>query len=197
MRVPVLVAASALFISTAAFAGAPEILTNHLGYETTGSKHAVILGHSGDTLSKCALKASPDRREVFTTDAKASGPVQKWRDWYFWTIDFDSVTSEGQFYLECASNQGAVRSYPFTIQKQLLEENTLSDVIYYFKEERNSGQMAKADSHLAFQDGKSRERLTLTVAGTTLLAITASICRTFILNVFQSAADTVCRTELV
>ena len=154
MRVPVLVAASALFISTVAFAGAPQILTNHLGYETTGSKHAVILGHSGDTLSKCALKASPDGREVFTTDARASGPVHKWRDWYFWTIDFDSVTREGQFYLECASNQGAVRSYPFTIQKQLLEENTLSDVIYYFKEERDSGQMAKADSHLAFQDGR-------------------------------------------
>ncbi len=153
MRLPLLVLTSALFAGNA-LAATPQILTNHLGYETTGSKHAVILGHSGDTVSKCALKTQSNDKEVFAAEAKASGPVKKWRDWYFWTIDFDSVTNEGQFYLECASSQGSVRSYPFTIQKQLLEEDTLSDVIYFFKEERNSGQMAKADTHVTFQDGK-------------------------------------------
>lgn len=156
VRVPVFVIASALFASTNVLAATPQILTNHLGYETTGSKHAVVLGHSGETVSKCSLQTQPGGKEVFTTDAKASGPVQKWRDWYFWAIDFDTVTSEGQYYLECASNQGTIRSYPFTIQKQLLEEDTLSDVIYYFKEERNSGQIAKADSHVGFQDGKKQ-----------------------------------------
>ncbi len=155
MRLPVLLLTSALLAGNA-FAATPQILTNHLGYETIGSKHAVVRGHAGDTVSKCFLKTQPAGTEVFATEAKATGPVKKWRDWYFWTIDFDSVTNEGQFYLECASNQGIIRSYPFTIQKQLLEEDTLSDVIYFFKEERNSGQMAKADTHLAFQDGKKQ-----------------------------------------
>jgi Glycosyl hydrolase family 9/Cellulase N-terminal ig-like domain len=156
MRVRVLAVASALFASITAFAATPQILTNHLGYETTGSKHAVVLGHAGDTVSKCSLQSQPDGKEVFATEAKPTGPVKKWRDWYFWTLDFDAVTIEGQYYLECASNRGTIRSYPFAIQKQLLEEDTLSDVIYYFKEERDSGQMAKADSHLAFQDGKKQ-----------------------------------------
>lgn len=155
MRLPVLVLTSALFAGNA-FAATPQILTNHLGYEISGAKQAVVLGHPGDTVLKCSLRTQPDGKEVFASDAKAVGPVQKWRDWYFWTIAFDSVTTEGQFYLECASSQGTIRSYPFAIQKQLLEQNTLSDVIYYFKEQRNSGQMAKADSHLAFQDGKKQ-----------------------------------------
>jgi len=156
MRAPVLLVASTLFASIVGYASNPQILTNHLGYETNGAKHAVILGHPGDTVSKCPLKKQPGGQEVISVDAKATGPVQKWRDWNFWTVDFDSFTKEGQYYLECATNQGAIRSYPFTIQKQLLEENTLSDVIYYFKEQRNSGQMAKADSHLGFQDGKKQ-----------------------------------------
>ncbi len=109
MRLPVLVLTSALFAGNA-LATTPQILTNHLGYETTGSKHAVILGHSGDTVSKCTLKTQPDGKEVFAAEAKATGPVKKWRDWNFWTVDFDSVTSEGKFYLECASNKGSVRS---------------------------------------------------------------------------------------
>ena len=155
MRLLVLIVASALFAGNA-FATTLRILTNHLGYETTGSKHGVILGHAGDTVSKCFLKTQADGKQVFAAEAKATGPVNKWRDWYFWTVDFNSVVAEGQFYLECASNQGTVRSYPFTIQKQLLEQNTLSDVIYWFKAMRNSGEMAKKDTQLGFQDGKKQ-----------------------------------------
>ena len=156
MRVPLISFASAILASTVAFATTPRVLTNHLGYEANGPKHAVILGHAGDTVSKCALISQPDKKEIVTVDAKAAGSVKKWRDWDFWTVDFDSVTTEGQFYFECASNQGMVRSYPFTIQKQLLEEDTLSDVIYWFKAMRNSGEMAKKDTQLGFQDGKKQ-----------------------------------------
>jgi len=34
--------------------------------------------------------------------AKASGPVQKWKDWYFWTFDFDSYGKRAKYYLECS-----------------------------------------------------------------------------------------------
>ena len=156
MRVPLISFASAILASTVAFATTPRVLTNHLGYEANGPKHAVILGHAGDTVSKCALISQPDKKEIVTVDAKAAGSVKKWRDWDFWTVDFDSVTTAGQFYFECASNQGMVRSYPFTIQKQLLEEDTLSDVIYWFKAMRNSGEMAKKDMRVGFQDGKTQ-----------------------------------------
>lgn len=38
------------------FAGDVKILTNHLGYEPAGPKHAVILGKAGDSISSCVLK---------------------------------------------------------------------------------------------------------------------------------------------
>jgi Glycosyl hydrolase family 9 len=80
--------------------------------------------------------------------------VQKWKDWYFWTIDFDSFSTEGKYYLECGTSAGTVRSFPFLIQRDLLERNTMSDAIYYFKEERSSGEYDKADRNLTFEGKK-------------------------------------------
>ncbi len=140
--------------SAVAFAGESQILTNHIGYEPSGPKHAVIRGRSGDNVSDCALKEDDTDQQVLSVPVKAVGPVQKWRDWYFWTLDFDSFSIEGKYYLACHSNAGEVRSFPFVIQRDLLERNTMSDVIYYFKDERSAGEYDKADSHLHFDGTK-------------------------------------------
>jgi hypothetical protein len=50
---------------------------------------------------------------------------------------------------------GEVRSFPFQIQRDLLEKNTLSSVIYYFKGQRCSGLLDKADSHSKIEDSTS------------------------------------------
>ena len=142
-------------LSVSSSAGELKILTNHLGYEVGGPKHAVILGRAGDNVSNCALKDNASDRQVLALDTKAAGPVQKWRDWYFWTLDFDSFATEGKYYLDCSSGAGSVRSFPFLIQRDLLERNTMSDVIYYFKDERSSGEMDKADRHLKFEGAKA------------------------------------------
>ena len=139
--------------SAPSFAGELKILTNHLGYEAAGPKHAVVLGKADDGVSSCALKDDADQ-QVLSIAAKAAGPVQKWRDWYFWTLDFDSFSTEGKYYVECATRAGNVRSFPFLVQRDLLERNTFSDVIYYFKDERSSGDYDKADSHLKFEGAK-------------------------------------------
>jgi hypothetical protein len=139
---------------TTAFAGEVKILTNHIGYEPNGPKHAVVLGKSGDSISDCMLKDSSTDQQVLSVPVKSVGPVQKWRDWYFWMLDFDSFSTEGKYYLSCKSNLGEVRSFAFVIQRDLLERNTMSDVIYYFKDERSSGESDKADSHLHFDGTK-------------------------------------------
>jgi Glycosyl hydrolase family 9/Cellulase N-terminal ig-like domain len=144
-------------LSLASIASADEakILTNQVGYNATGSKHAVIVGTAQDQFTACTLNDARDHHKVFDVPAQHAGPVQKWRDWDFWTIDFDSFTTEGKYYLECPSGGRKITSYPFLIQRFLLERNTLSDAIYFFKEERSSGQMDKADRHLPF-DGKKQ-----------------------------------------
>jgi hypothetical protein len=145
-----------LFILTSASAAAGEskVLTNHLGYEATGPKHAVILGKASDEFTSCTLKQYGNDQTILTITPRSVGPVQKWRDWYFWTVDFDSFTTEGEYYFDCAGKNGTVRSFPFRVQSLILERNTLSDAIYYFKEERSSGRMDQADRHLPFDGPK-------------------------------------------
>src|SRR6202000_260764 len=46
-----------------------------------------------------------------------------------------------------------VSSSSFIIEKNLLERETLSDVIYYFKGQRASGDFDRADRHLKLPDG--------------------------------------------
>jgi len=135
-----------------------KVLTNHLGYDPEGPKHAVILGQPGENVLSCALKNYADGQTVSDIPVHAAGSVRRWRDWYFWTADFDSFKREGEYYLECSSSSGPVRSFPFHIQRLILERNTLSDMIYYFKDERSSGRLDQADRHLSF-DGRKQGTL--------------------------------------
>ncbi|HEV2399650.1 MAG TPA: glycoside hydrolase family 9 protein [Candidatus Sulfotelmatobacter sp.] len=144
-----------LLVSTFCSAGETKVLTNHLGYEPNGPKHVVILGKADEDFSSCSLKNYGDDQQVLSVPAKAAGRVAKWRDWYFWTADFDSFATEGKYYLECGAGSEQVKSFPFLIQRDVIERNTMSDVIYYFKDERSSGEFDKADRHLKF-DGKKQ-----------------------------------------
>jgi len=149
----ILLAAVSVAVLPASRADQARILTNHVGYEATGPKRAVIQASDTDQFTSCSLNDARDHHVVLTLAARHVGPVQKWRDWDYWTVDFDSFSTEGSYYLVCSSGDHAIHSYPFVIQKLLLERNTLSDAIYFFKEERSSGPMDKADRHLPF-DGK-------------------------------------------
>ncbi len=130
-----------------------KILTNQVGYNANGPKHAVIVGNAHDQFTACTLNDATDHHKVLDVPAQHVGPVKRWRDWDFWTLDFDAFTSEGRYYLSCASGDHSTESSPFNVQRLLLERNTLSDAVYFFKEERSSGRMDEADRHLPF-DGK-------------------------------------------
>lgn len=127
-----------------------KILTNHIGYETTGWKHAVILGHKGDRIELFKIRKYETGEEVFSGVPHYTGPVQKWKDWHFWTINFNEVAEEGVYYIECGLNKKTISSLPFLIQDNVLERNTLSNVISYFKSQRCSGLLDKADRKMTF-----------------------------------------------
>lgn len=148
-------AAAALLLLPAVRAQEAKILTNHVGYNATGAKHAVILGSAGNQFTSCTLEDARDHHTALTIPAQHAGPVKKWRNWDFWTIDFDSFSVAGTYDLVCSSGSLSIRSYPFVIQPLLLERNTLSDAIYFFKEERSTGRMDKADRNLPF-DGEKK-----------------------------------------
>ena len=146
--------ASAIVLSSAVYGRELKILTNHVGYEAEGPKRAVVLGQASDTVSHCAVRDDGTNRQVFSSIARNTGPVNKWRNWNFWTLEFDPVNKEGKYHLECQSNAGTIHSYAFAIQRDVLERTTLSNVIYYFKGQRSSGAMDQADRHLRFEGSK-------------------------------------------
>jgi hypothetical protein len=114
----------------------------------------VILGHNGDEVTAFKVVDAQSLREILSGDTIKTGPVDKWKDWIFWTADFSVVKTEGTFLLECSTSKGPVRSFPFHIEHNLLEKYTLPDVISWFKGQRSSGLLDKADRNLQF-DGST------------------------------------------
>ena len=123
----------------------PLILTNHVGYERTGPKRAVVQGRPGDEIRACAVEDGRGGAQVITVHAKAIGPVARWRDWTYWTLDFSGLDRQGVFRLACETGRGRVQSVAFEVGDHLLERRTLSNVLYYFKGQRSSGPMDQAD----------------------------------------------------
>lgn len=128
-----------------------KILTNQVGYDVSGPKKAVIRAHAGDTFTSFAVKSFPAGETILSGTPRHDGPVRKWKDWDFWTVDWSAVDKEGAYIIECTSPAGTVRSHPVLVQKNALERNTLSDVIYYFKGQRSSGLWDKADRKMTFE----------------------------------------------
>lgn len=144
-----------LVIAAAAAPSAPVILTNHLGYELAGYKRAVIQARPSDTVGSCVVVevdvSGTPLADGISLDLPAPrhlGPVAKWRDWDYWTVDFSGLAREGSFRLGCQASMGELRSFPFLVQKDVLERHTLSNLLFYFKGQRASGRMGQADRDL-------------------------------------------------
>ena len=144
-----------LALALPAWTQSVRILVNQVGYDPAGSKHAVVQGRAGDTFNSFTVREPGNGATVLAGKVRFIGRVQKWKDWVFGTIDFSPVSREGTFVIDVVTGRGRVTSPPLTIQKNVLERNTLSDVIYYFKGQRSSGPWDKADRALRFegQDG--------------------------------------------
>ncbi len=138
-------ASLAAALSATVVAGAqPLVLTNHVGYDPGGPKRAVIQGAKGDAVRSCAVEDAAGKRAA-TVAPVSVGPVARWRDWFYWTVDFSSLEKEGTYRVVCATAKGEVASSPFRVERDVLERHTLSDVVYYFKGQRSSGLIDAAD----------------------------------------------------
>lgn len=147
-------AASALVVLAAlppAWSQPARVLVNHVGYEPSGPKHAVVQGHSGDAFGGFTVRELASGKEVLSGRVAYVGPVQRWKDWVFGTIDLSPLAAEGAYIVEVSTGRGTVASPPLTVQAGVLERNTLSDVIYYFKGQRSSGLWDKADRAMRFE----------------------------------------------
>lgn len=135
--------------------GQLNVVVDQVGYETRSSKDAIVVGTERDHPEKFSLIDTVSSRVVLTGSLTPNGQVDSWGGRIFWTADFSSWQVVGHYAIQIQSTAGEVRSCPFDIDDDLLERNTLSNIIYYFKGQRASGLMDQADRHLRLPAGQS------------------------------------------
>src|ERR1700679_4024899 len=78
---------SLFFIPFLLHAQSVKVVTNQVGYEGTKAKHAVIVAGSKMPINTFQLIDAETHHVVYSGKPVYSGPVGKWKNWLFWTID--------------------------------------------------------------------------------------------------------------
>jgi hypothetical protein len=139
---------------TSAAMGQLTVVVDQVGYEARSVKRAIIVGTEHDRPEKFSLVDSTSGKIVLTGSLVSDGQVNSWGGRVFWTADFSSWQGIGHYSVQVQSAAGEVHSCGFDIDNDLLERNTLSNVIFYFKGQRASGLMDQADHHLPLPAGQ-------------------------------------------
>ncbi|MBM4957619.1 glycoside hydrolase family 9 protein [Vibrio parahaemolyticus] len=118
------------------------LLTNHIGYERLGPKKAIIQTEQPHLSSYTAqLICATSEQTVATFAVEEQGKVANWHQGYFYLIDFSSFTDSGDYFLQVEDS----RSSYFIVGEHILLNQTLSDVIHYFKSQRCGGVFDQQD----------------------------------------------------
>ena len=132
---------------------ATRVLVDQIGYEPTAPKVALVVTSKDDPApTKFGLFNVETGKLALQGDVKPSGEVRSWTGMLFFTVDFSTWREPGHYILRVSTSSNQISSCDFAIQQNVLERNTLSNVIYYFKGQRASGDFDRADSHLPIPD---------------------------------------------
>ena len=177
-----------LVAAASALAGTAKVLINHVGYDPAGPKRAVIEGKPGDAFDAFKVKEFETGKRSSPASPSPSARSKSGRTGPSGRSISRRSCRKGPMSSSARPPRATIRSYPFLVQKNVLERNTLSDVIYYFKGQRSSGLWDKADRKMKF-DGKEgddrRPRRLVRRDGGLRQAPVPSL----VLDLFQSPAD--------
>lgn len=130
-----------------------RVIVDRIGYERTSVKRAIVLTDERDVPARFALVDDVTGETALTGALTANGQVDHWGKRIFWTADFSAWQQRGRYKLRITSTSGEISSADFAIEDNLLERATLSNVVYYFKGQRSSGLIDKADRRLKIPGG--------------------------------------------
>ena len=133
-----------------------HIVVDQVGYEPTAPKQALVVADgihgSQDAPETYTLTDADTGKVVLTGPFKPAGQVDQWGR-TFWLADFSTVQKPGHYKIVATTKAGGITSCAFSINQDVLERNTLSNVVFYFKGQRASGDIDRADAHLRLPDG--------------------------------------------
>jgi hypothetical protein len=141
-------------LSAQACAGQISVVVDQVGYDIQAPKQAIVVGTEQDHPLQFALVDTDAGKTVLTGDLTPSGQVHSWGGRVFWTADFSSWQKTGHYALHVHTPTNEVSSSAFEINQDVLERNTLSNVVFYFKGQRSTGLIDKVDRHLPLPPGQ-------------------------------------------
>ena len=130
-------------------AATSKILVDQVGYDTQAPKQAVVMLQATDDTKTFRVINADTGKQVLQGELSAPTPVAHWHGRYA-VADFSALKAPGHYYVDADGGH----SWTFDVQDNVLERHTLSNVIYYFKGQRSSGLLEKADRHLPRPDGQ-------------------------------------------
>jgi hypothetical protein len=128
--------------------GQVRVLVDQVGYEAQAPKQAIVEGSGQDDPQRFALIDADTGKVALEADVKPAGKVDAWDDRVFWTADFSAWKTAGHYLLRVNTAKGGASSCEFDISDDILERDTLSNVVFYFKGQRATGLFDEADRHL-------------------------------------------------
>ena len=130
------------------------VLVDQVGYEAKALKQGFVLGTEQDHPQQFSLIDTATNKAVLSGQLMPAGEVHAWNGRVFWIANFSAWQKTGHYVLQTHTDAGDARSCTFDIDDDLLERSTLSNVVFYFKGQRSSGLIDKADSHLPLPGGQ-------------------------------------------
>ena len=130
-----------------------RVLVDQVGYERLAPKQAVVCGSKTDRPEEFVLMDAASGKPLLDGKLEPAGEVRNWTGREFWVADFSSFRQSARVQLQVRSGGAVVTTPPFIIADDVFERHTLSSVIYYFKGQRASGAIDRADRHLKLPDG--------------------------------------------
>jgi len=143
---------SSIFVQVST--GQVHVVVDQIGYDIQAPKQALVVATAQDRLKQFVLIDVDTGKSVLTGDLIPSGQVHSWGDRIFWTADFSSWQKAGHYALQVTADAAEISSCAFEINEDVLERNTLSNVVFYFKDQRASGLMNRVDRHLPLPGGQ-------------------------------------------
>ncbi|PMH41221.1 chitobiase [Vibrio sp. 10N.286.49.B3] len=123
-----------------------QLLINHIGYESKGSKQAILQTPQPRLSNYSALLVCAQNHiTVDNISIEKNGEVDNWHFGHFYTLNFTKFTQPGTYYIRFDN----LRSEVFEISENLLMTRTFSDVLNYFKSQRSSGRFDKQDQNIS------------------------------------------------
>ncbi len=127
-----------------------RILVNHIGYDARGIKTAILQADHPIQETSFAVMLEETGRSAFQGNVEYHGPVVHWNGWHFSSLDFTPLREPGKYIIFLQLPSGQLHSPCFPVEEHHLAQRTLSDILYYFRGQRHTGELAEYDKRAVF-----------------------------------------------